>query len=732
MSDQSPTPTANLPETAQFLTGIGCGEAEHLAIHNETDGMLVRTVEPDTIEDGVRQLARYQGTHNCYYHANPIGHGVRNKKAKRDQVLFVRMLHVDVDSRDALERILAYALPPTVIIDTGGGFQCIWLLKAPLYDIPRAEALSKRIAADLGGDHCFTVDHLLRLPGTVNALNSKKRDAGRKPTRAFMLAEHTDFNRRYTIEECERALGLGLPTLSAGNDGGPATIVMNTAESLPIEVSQQTLDLIRMGDDAERPMGTKGARYPSRSEAIYRAACDLARAGADEGIIAGVLLHPANGISLSVREKRDPEKYARRQALRALQTVGTEWPEIGRGKIPTRSFHNTLVGLVRFELNFAHDEFRNRNYVNGLQVQEFAGELTDELCAVLRHEFLKQHRFDPTKEHIRDATQTLCLENTFHPVREYLDARRWDGVPRLERWLTTYLGAEDNPFHRAIGQLALIAAVRRVREPGVKFDNILVLEGPQGSGKSSAVAVLASQAFFSDQDLLTADTKTQIELLEGVWLFEISELQGLGQAEIDRVKAFASRQTDRIRPAYGRFRVDRPRQTIFIGTTNDDQYLKDQTGNRRFWPVKTARVDLDALRRDRDQLWAEASHLEAQGVSLTLPEELWAVAHEAQQARVLDDPWLDDLVRARGKVEDGMERITTADVLAALEMPAERKTTTHAKRLVGLMRRLGWDGPKSIRIKGRRGVFRGYERPNDGPDTPELDDVSAACMPGPT
>jgi hypothetical protein len=714
-------PTANLPEAVEFLTGIGCGEPEHLAVHNEADGMVVRTVEPDAIGEGVRQLARYQGTHNCWYHANPISRDVRNKKAHKGQVLFIRMLHVDVDDREALDRIAAYSLPPSVVVDTGGGFQCLWLLKEPLYDVPRAEALNKRIARDLGGDNCSSADHLLRIAGTVNALNTKKRIAGRKPARAFLLHELTDFGRRYTIEDCERVLGAGLAVLSAERPD-MAPIILHTAESLAIEVPEPILALISSGDDPERPMSGRDARYPSRSEAVYRVACELARAGADEGIIAGVLLNPLNGISRSILEKRDPEKYARRQASQALRTVGTEWPDVGRNKVPIASFHNALVGLVRLGLTFMHDQFRNRNYVNGFQLQELTGELNDDLCAVVRHEFLKRHGFDPTKEHVRDAAQTLCLENTIHPIREYLDSLQWDGVSRLERWLAVYMGAEDTPFHRAVGRLTLIAAVRRVREPGVKFDNILVFEGPQGSGKSTAVSILPGDAFFSDQDLLTADTKAQIELIEGIWIFEISELQGLGRAEIDRVKAFASRRFDRTRPAYGRFREDRPRQTIFIGTTNDDQYLRDQTGNRRFWPVLTSQVDLVALRKDRDQLWAEAALAEAQGASLTLPEDLWEAAREAQDARVLDDPWLDDLANARGKVESGWERITTAQALATLEMSAERKNPAHAKRIVVLMRRLGWDGPKSIRVKGRRGVFRGYERPNDGPDTFDVDE----------
>src|SRR5690606_5186613 len=141
------------------------------------------------------------------------------------------------------------------------------------------------------------------------------------------------------------------------------------------------------------------------------------------------------------------------------------------------------------------------------------------------------------------------------PVCEYLDSLDWDGTPRLSRWLTSYLGAEDTELNRAIGRLVLVAAVRRAREPGGKFDTIVVLEGRiQGEGKSTALAILAGRENFSDQDILALDAKAQMENVEGVWIYEICELEGMTRADVSKVKAFASRQEDRARPAYGRFR----------------------------------------------------------------------------------------------------------------------------------------------------------------------------------
>src|SRR5262249_8875772 len=165
-----------------------------------------------------------------------------------------------------------------------------------------------------------------------------------------------------------------------------------------------------------------------------------------------------------------------------------------------------------------------------------------------------------------------------------------------------------------------------------------------GAGKSTVVLILAGEDNFSDQEILTLSSQEQQELIQGVWLYELSELSGLAKAEINKVKSFASRQFDRARPAYGRSRMDRPRRGIFFGTTNDPEYLQDLTGNRRFWPVTPGQIDLDAVRRDRDQLWAEAAAIEATGESLIIPEELWSAVEIRQTSRLISDPWEDVLL----------------------------------------------------------------------------------------
>jgi predicted P-loop ATPase len=191
-------------------------------------------------------------------------------------------------------------------------------------------------------------------------------------------------------------------------------------------------------------------------------------------------------------------------------------------------------------------------------------------------------------------------------------------------------------------------------------------------------------------------------------------MQGVKRAEVEHVKAFASRTHDRARPAYGRGVIDQPRRCVLIGTTNADTYLKSQTGNRRFWPVKTGVINLDALRRDRDQLWAEAAAVEATGVSLVLPRELWAHAKMEQDARLEYDPWRDILENMDTSTfpdNDGgkEQRIATTVILTDfLKIAADKQSTGDAARLKGVMNKLGWSGPDLMYFGAKR--LRGYRR----------------------
>jgi hypothetical protein len=389
------------------------------------------------------------------------------------------------------------------------------------------------------------------------------------------------------------------------------------------------------------------------------------------------------------------------------------WPdgELTKGK-PRTTMDNTIAAIRLLKLSCRRDVFHNRDTIEGHQLETHAGDVTDDVVTVLRKKIKDQYLFDPGKEHVRDAISTMCVQNMFDPVCDYLDQLCWDGVPRLTKMLTKYFGAADTDLNASVSTIVMIGAVRRARHPGSKFDTIMVLEGAQGTGKSTALEILAGEGNFSDQNILTADAKTQMEQVEGKWIYEIAELEGMSRADTEKVKAFASRRTDRARPAYGRFRIERPRRTVFIGTTNNDRYLRDQTGNRRFLPVKTGCIDLESLRRDRAQLWAEAAKMEAEGISNVLPQELWALAAAEQEARVEDDPWTDILEDIGGKLHEGRIKVRASDIFDRLELPPDRRANVHFKRLAGLMRRLGWEGPTTLRF-GSGIPGKGFSRSAD-------------------
>ncbi len=233
----------------------------------------------------------------------------------------------------------------------------------------------------------------------------------------------------------------------------------------------------------------------------------------------------------------------------------------------------------------------------------------------------------------------VAREHRIHPVRAYLDTLVWDGTARLETWTSRYLGAEPTGLTHAMGGLWLISAVARIYRPGVKADHMLILEGEQGARKSTALKVLAGEAWFTDElpDLGSKDAALH---MQGIWVVEIAELDAIGRAEVSRIKAFLTRTTDRFRPPYGRHTVEIKRQCVFAGTVNPDTYLRDETGNRRFWPIRCGTIDIAALSRDRDQLWAEAVARFKDGAIWWLEDKaLLIAARDAQAARYQADAW---------------------------------------------------------------------------------------------
>ena len=295
------------------------------------------------------------------------------------------------------------------------------------------------------------------------------------------------------------------------------------------------------------------------------------------------------------------------------------------------------------------------------------------------------------KDRIFDAVNVVANLAAFHPVRDYLDSCTWDGVPRVDTLLIDYLGAEDNEYTRAVTRKTLVAAVARIYKPGCKFDYMLTLRGRQGLGKSALIGKLGGQ-WFSDT-FTTMQGKEAYEQVMGVWLVEVGELAGMRKAEAETIKLYVSKQTDRFRPAYGRRLQEFPRQCIFIGTTNETQFLRDTTGNRRFWVVDTpneptrdmwAELTEDVVR----MIWAEAVELYKKGEKLYLPRDLEAMARAVQESyeeenpkagiiadyldRLLPEDWDDlDLYARRAWLEGDAEGTVQRTAVCTLELWAE-------------------------------------------------------------
>jgi Virulence-associated protein E len=457
-----------------------------------------------------------------------------------------------------------------------------------------------------------------------------------------------------------------------------------------------------------------GAPKGSRSELFHGCIWHLASKGMSlEEIVAELARYP-NGIGnkyadrLHAEVERSYEKWRSDRQPAPGDTEEPEeeaiWDEVDKHGRPRATCTNARRALKALGIRCRYDVFHDKLLVESNIIKQRSN--LDHTTLILRTKIHKAFGLDPGTKNTYDAIVQLCLENEFDPVLDYLDTLTWDGTPRLEHWLTTYLDAEDTELNREFGRLALIAAVRRARQPGIKFDPIIVLEGAMGTGKSKAIEVMAGIENFSDQSIFGARDREQQELLAGVWLYEIAELSNIRKTEVEHIKAFASRTHDRARPAYGRTRVDQPRRGILFATTNNDRYLKET--DRRFWPIKTGKIDIETLVRDRDQLWAEAAAKEP-GATVTLRRDLWDTARAAQAAREDADPWDDILDKTIGTVERGKERVFTVDLLGVvLGIHPSRQRDIDFKRVGRCMRRLGWDGPKEMRIGDDKG--KGYSR----------------------
>jgi predicted P-loop ATPase len=292
------------------------------------------------------------------------------------------------------------------------------------------------------------------------------------------------------------------------------------------------------------------------------------------------------------------------------------------------------------------------------------------------------------KDIAHQAVDTVADDNRYHPVRDYLNGLKWDGVPRIGNWLSSYLGAQAADYTAQVGRMFLISMVARIYRPGCKVDYMIVLEGPQGELKSTACRVLGG-AWFSDNLPTLDNAKDTSQHLRNKWLIELGEMYAYSRADAMELKAFITRTEEKYRPSYGRREVTEPRMCCFIGTTNKAVYLKDETGGRRFWPIKCGTIAIDDLIRDRNQLFAEAVTLFNAGVPWWPDRQFEKEVIMPQQAdRYEADVWEEKI----GDYLTGRTRVLIGEVAQnALYLETPRVGTHEQRRIAAVLQQLGWE-----------------------------------------
>lgn len=360
---------------------------------------------------------------------------------------------------------------------------------------------------------------------------------------------------------------------------------------------------------------------------------------------------------------------------------------------------NAITMLRKLPLAF--DEFACRAKLTGslpwrpTEDSAFWGDNDDIKAA----EWCQHQRLDVNSALAAEGAMCVARDRGIHPVRDYLQSLTWDGEPRLNTWLSTYMGCEDTSYVRSVASKWMISAVNRVMVPGCQADYTLVLEGLQGVRKSSALRVLGGE-WFSD-DLENIGTKDSAMQLQGRWIVEIAELDAFRRAEMTTIKAWLVRRIDNFRPPYGRRTAEFNRQNVFCASTNKSDWGQDDTGLRRFWPVRVvSTIDIDGLKRDRHQLWAEAKFRFDEGEKSYLAGDVEVEATKQQAARQDQDPWVDKVLEwARVPVGTGTltgvnsnaQRVYLSEILLhCLGAPAKDWNHGHKARVSRILRLNGY------------------------------------------
>ncbi len=352
-----------------------------------------------------------------------------------------------------------------------------------------------------------------------------------------------------------------------------------------------------------------------------------------------------------VEEKLSPED-TKKQVESLVPKVEKHWTEkLERshdGKGPAKSTFLNMINILIHAVGpevFRFNEFSIQD-IYGMDTPwggKKGAALKDIDALQIKQWFAERYKFEAPTVKVHEVINTIANQNKFHPVREFIETLEWDGTPRMDSWIKDYCGGRaPEPYLSAISRKFLVAMIARVYQPGVKFDHMLIFEGKQGSGKSTAFKIL-SAPWFSDTPLDPND-KDSVVNLANVWVNEQGELSVLSKASIEALKRFITCTEDKIRLPYGKRSEHFPRQVVFAGSTNKDAYLRDTTGNRRFWPVNVGQTKFAELARVRNQLLAEAKFAFDLGEPLYLEEKLMEEqATDVQNSKMVEDIFVEKI-----------------------------------------------------------------------------------------
>lgn len=374
---------------------------------------------------------------------------------------------------------------------------------------------------------------------------------------------------------------------------------------------------------------------------------------------------------------------------------------------PRKTVRNLLLHLQNVPGlgdTIRHNEFTGR--------VEWRGRLLADEDTMEIRMMIEDAGYEPKDGDVFPAVLRHAMDNKYDPVRNYLDGLVWDRQGRIDSWLHDFMGAPEHDILAIFGAKFLIGAVARIYEPGCQMDNMLVFEGKQGAGKTSAVASLFGREYMISS-ISDFKSKEASIALQGRWVAEIAELAALKKSDITDVKKFITETVDQYRPVHGKNTIDRPRRCVFVGTTNERHYLKDTTGNRRFWPVPCGDVKTEELAAVRDQLWAEAVHRFRAREPWWLTETEHVDQAEAIQGdRAEQDPWGEIIDAYLDEPENrSIEFITCAGILRhAIGMSKDRLDRRDEMRVAGHFVRRGWSHARQAPKPGAKRVW-GYLRP---------------------